>query len=92
MVAVVQNWPATIQNDESVRDALKLSKSRSTVLNPSVQQTQFLAQHGSFDTYVYSCEGLHTKEDQTVFAQACLFALLFSVVSSVCMWGVAINW
>ena len=40
--AVEKNEPATIQNGhELVRDALKLLKSRSAVLNPSVQQASF---------------------------------------------------
>ena len=44
MIPVEKNQPATIQNaNESIRDALKLSKSRSAGLNPSVQQASFLA-------------------------------------------------
>ena len=39
---VEKNQPATIRNaNEPVRYALNLSKSRSAVLNPSVQQASF---------------------------------------------------
>ena len=42
MVAVEKNQPATIQNgNKPIRDAWKLSKSRSAVLNPFVQQASF---------------------------------------------------
>ena len=42
MVTVEKNQPASIQNaNEPVRDALELSKSRSAVLNPYVQQASF---------------------------------------------------
>ena len=63
MVAVEKNQPASIQNaNETIRDALKLLKSRSAMLNPSVQQV--------------------------IVAQASSFSVVFSV----CMSGVAINW
>ena len=43
VVAVEKNLPATIQNaNKFVKGALKLLKSRSAVLNPSVQQASFL--------------------------------------------------
>jgi len=42
MVAVEKNEPANIQNaNEPARDPLKLLKSKSTVLNPSVQRASF---------------------------------------------------
>ena len=42
MVAAEKKQPVTVQNDnEPVRDAPKLSKSRSAVLNPSAQQASF---------------------------------------------------
>ena len=50
MVAVKKNQPATIQNtNEFIRDALKLSTSRSAVLNPS---RWFLDRGGTLDTLV----------------------------------------
>ena len=50
MVTVKKRKPATIQNaNESVRNAPKLSKSRSAVLNPT---RRFLSHGGSPDTFV----------------------------------------
>ena len=51
---------------------------------------QFLTRGSSLDAYVN--EKVSTqKEDYTVVAQACFFVLSFSVISLVCMWGMAIN-
>ena len=43
MLTVEKNQSATVQNaDEPIRDAPELSKPKSAVLNPSVQQGSFL--------------------------------------------------
>ena len=77
MVAVKKRKPATIQNtNESVRDAPKLLKSRSAVLNPT---RQFLARCCSLDTFVI-VKASTQKDDWAVVAQACFFASSFSVL------------
>ena len=72
-----------IQNtNEPVRDNLKLSSSRSAVLNPSVQQASFLSAPAcSLDTFVIAKASTQRKE-LAVVAQA-YFATSFSVISSV---------
>ena len=77
MVTVKKRKPATIQNtNKSVRDAMKLLKSRSSVLNP---MRQFLAHCCSLDTFVIA-KASTQKEDWAVVAQACFFASSFSVL------------
>ena len=77
MVTVKKRKPATIQNtNESVRDAPKLSKSRSAVLNP---MCRFLARCCSLDTFVIA-KASTQKENWAVVVQACFFASSFSVL------------
>ena len=83
MVAVENNQPATnIIPNKPKSDTLKLSKLRSS---------QFLTLSGSLDTYV-NAKVSTQKEDYTIVAQACFFTLSFRVISSLHMWGMAINW
>ena len=82
--------PCYYANDnKAVRDTPKLSKSRSAVLNLSVQQASFSSEVAVL--ILCNHEGFHTQGGLGgVVAQACVFGSSFRV--RVCMWGVAINW
>ena len=57
---VEENQPASLQNsNEPIRDAPKLSKSRSGVLNPTIQQASFLPTAG---VLIRSLKTVHTVE------------------------------
>ena len=72
MVAVKKNQPATTQNtNESVREATKLSKSRSAVLNPT---HRFLSHDGSLDTFLFAKASTQRK----------IRPLLHKLASSLC--------
>ena len=86
MVAAEENQPATLQKCQN-------RKRRSSVVEIETDQQfnkQLLARSGSLDTFVIA-KASTQKGESAILAQACLFASLFSVVSSVHMWDMAID-